>query len=130
VYFEEWDSPQISAIRWVSELIEAAGGEDIFPELARYPDGKSRIIPDPQEVVRRKPDIIIGSWCGKKFRPEKVAARPDWGSIPAVRTGALYEVKSVEILQPGPAALTDGLARLCEIIHHWHGSPGEGASVG
>ncbi len=130
VYFEEWDSPQISAIRWVSELIEAAGGEDIFPELARYPDGKSRIICDPQEVVRRKPDIIIGSWCGKKFRPEKVATRPDWGSIPAVRTGALYEVKSVEILQPGPAALTDGLARLCEIIHHWHGGQGEGASVG
>ena len=122
VYFEEWDTPQISAIRWVSELIEAAGGEDIFPELAQCPDGKSRIIADPEEVVRRRPDIIIGSWCGKKFRPEKVAARPGWSAIPAVRNNALYEIKSAEILQPGPAALSDGLSRLCTIIDAWHAS--------
>ena len=120
VYFEEWDTPQISAIRWVSELIEAAGGEDIFPELAQCPDGKSRIIADPEEVVRRRPDIIIGSWCGKKFRPEKVAARPGWSAIPAVKNNALYEIKSAEILQPGPAALSDGLSRLCTIIDAWH----------
>lgn len=120
VYFEEWDTPQISAIRWVSELIEAAGGDDIFPELAQCPDGKSRIIADPQEVVRRRPDIIIGSWCGKKFRPEKVAARPGWSVTPAVQQDALYEIKSAEILQPGPAALSDGLSRLCAIIDEWH----------
>ena len=120
VYFEEWDAPQISAIRWVSELIEVAGGEDIFPELAQCPDGKSRIIADPEEVVRRRPDIIIGSWCGKKFRPEKVAARSGWSATPAVKNNALYEIKSAEILQPGPAALSDGLSRLCTIIDAWH----------
>ncbi len=119
VYFEEWDEPQISAIRWVSELIEIAGGDDIFPELSRQPDGKSRIIADPDEVIRRQPDIIIGSWCGKKFRPEKVMARSGWDAIPAVRRGALYEIKSAEILQPGPAALTDGLRQLHEIIADW-----------
>ncbi len=120
VYFEEWDTPQISAIRWVSELIEIAGGQDIFPELAQCPDGKSRIIADPEEVIRRQPDIIIGSWCGKKFRPEKVAARPGWSEIPAVKNNALYEIKSAEILQPGPAALSDGLSRLCALIGNWH----------
>ncbi len=97
---------QISAIRWVSELIEIAGGDDIFPELSRQPDGKSRISADPDEVIRRQPDIIIGSWCGKNFAP-RVMARPGWDAIPAVRRGALYEIKSAEILQPGPAALTD-----------------------
>jgi iron complex transport system substrate-binding protein len=124
VYFEEWDEPQISAIRWVSELIGFAGGEDIFPELAQCPEGKGRIIADPLEVVRRQPDIIIGSWCGKKFRPEKVAARMGWESVPAVRCGALFEIKSAEILQPGPAALTDGLARLRAIIDGWHAAKG------
>jgi len=125
VYFEEWDSPQISAIRWVSELIEIAGGQDIFPELAQCPDGKSRIIADPEDVIRRQPDIIIGSWCGKKFRPEKVAARPGWSEIPAVKNNALYEIKSAEILQPGPAALSDGLLRLCTIMDTWHTAPGQ-----
>jgi len=125
VYFEEWDAPQISAIRWVSELIEIAGGQDIFPELAQCPDGKSRIIADPEEVIRRQPDIIIGSWCGKKFRPEKVAARPGWSEIPAVKNNALYEIKSAEILQPGPAALSDGLLRLCTIMDTWHTAPGQ-----
>ena len=120
MYVEEGDTPQSSAIRGVSELIEAAGGEDIFPELAQCPDGKSRIIADPEEGVRRRPDISIGSWCGKKFRPEKVAARPGWSAIPAVRNNALYEIKSAEILQPGPAALSDGLSRLCTIIDAWH----------
>lgn len=119
VYFEEWDEPAISAIRWVSELIDVAGGDDIFPELAREPLGKQRIIADPQEVVRRAPDIIIGSWCGKKFRPERVAARPGWAEVPAVRHGQLHEIKSAEILQPGPAALTDGLAQLRRIVQGW-----------
>ena len=119
VYFEEWDSPQISGIAWVSELIGIAGGEDIFPELAQESLGKNRIIADPQEVVRRQPDIILGSWCGKKFRPASVAARPGWAEIPAVHDGELHEVKSSIILQPGPAALTDGVAALQQIINRW-----------
>jgi iron complex transport system substrate-binding protein len=119
VYFEEWDDPQISAIRWVSELIEIAGGTDIFPQRAAASLAKDRIVPDPQEVVRNAPDIIIGSWCGKKFRPERVAARPGWENIPAVRDGELHEIKSPLILQPGPAALTDGLDALHAIIARW-----------
>ena len=119
IYFEEWDEPQISAIRWISELIGVAGGEDVFRELAAHPDSKNRIIADPAEVIRRAPDIIIGSWCGKKFRAEKVAARLGWNAIPAVATGNLYEIKSAEILQPGPAALTDGLDHLERIIGQW-----------
>ena len=119
VYFEEWDDPQISGIRWVSELIGIAGGDDVFPELAVCPDGKSRIIANPEEVIRRAPDIIIGSWCGKKFRPEKVAARHGWDAIPAVQNGYIYEIKSPEILQPGPAALTDGLDQLQKIVDRW-----------
>ena len=119
VYFEEWDEPLISGIRWVSELISIAGGDDCFPELSEESLGKNRIIADPTEVVRRQPDIIIGSWCGKKFRPEHVAERPDWETIPAVRSGDIYEIKSPVILQPGPAALTDGLAELDRIISDW-----------
>src|SRR5690606_28178665 len=119
VYFEEWDEPNISGIRWVSELIAVAGGEDIFPELAREPLAKGRILADPLEPARRRPDIIIGSWCGKKFRPEKVAARPGWADVPAVRDGELHEVKSALILQPGPAALFDGLDALAAIIQDW-----------
>jgi iron complex transport system substrate-binding protein len=116
VYFEEWDEPMISAIRWVAELIEVAGGDYCFPELALNAGGAQRIIADPLEVVRRSPDVIIGSWCGKKFRPEKVAARPGWSRIPAVVAGRLHEIKSVAILQPGPAALTDGLRALQRLI--------------
>lgn len=116
VYFEEWDVPQISAIRWVSELVGIAGGDDCFPELSVESLGKNRIIADPLEVVRRNPDIMIGSWCGKKFRPEHVAARPDWQGINAVKNKQLYEVKSPIILQPGPAALTDGLSELHRIM--------------
>ena len=112
VYFEEWDEPMITGIRWVHELIDIAGGEDCFPERAVCHDAKRRIIADPDEVIERAPDVIIGSWCGKRFRPEKVAARPGWGATPAVRNGHLYEIKSPDILQPGPAALTDGLDQL------------------
>ena len=119
VYFEEWDEPQISAIGWVSELIGIAGGDDIFPERAACAMGRDRILADPGEVVRRAPDIIIGSWCGKKFRPERVAARAGWEANAAVRDGELHEVKSPLILQPGPAALTDGLDALHAIIARW-----------
>jgi iron complex transport system substrate-binding protein len=119
VYFEEWDEPQISAIRWVSELVGIAGGEDCFPELARESLGKNRIIADPLEVPRRAPEVIFGSWCGKKFRPELVAARPGWNEVPAVRNGHLYEIKSSIILQPGPAALTDGLRALHAHLSTW-----------
>lgn len=119
VYFEEWDDPCISSIRWVSELVAIAGGEDCFPERAAEPLAKNRILADPSEVVRRRPDVIIGSWCGKKFRPERVAARPGWDAIPAVENGELHEIKSSIILQPGPAALTDGLRALRTIIRRW-----------
>ncbi len=119
VYFEEWDEPQISAIRWVSELITLAGGQDIFPERARASMGRDRIIADPLQVVARAPDIIIGSWCGKKFRPESVERRPGWHDVPAVRDGELHEIKSPLILQPGPAALTDGLDALHQIVMRW-----------
>lgn len=119
IYFEEWDEPRISAIRWVSELIEIAGGRDCFPELARQPSGQDRIIHCDRAVIDRRPDIIIGSWCGKKFRPDKVASRAGWDSIPAVQEGHLYEIKSADILQPGPAALTDGLNQLQQIIRNW-----------
>jgi iron complex transport system substrate-binding protein len=119
VYFEEWDEPPISAIGWVSELVAIAGGSDIFPERAACALGRDRIVADPAEVVRRAPDIIVGSWCGKKFRPERVASRPGWGAVPAVRDGELHEVKSPLILQPGPAALTDGLDALHAIIARW-----------
>ncbi|MGB8182972.1 MAG: cobalamin-binding protein [Stellaceae bacterium] len=120
VFFEEWDDPLISGIGWVSELIEAAGGVDIFPELASGRAAKERIVA-PADVVARAPDIIVGSWCGKKFRPEKVAARPGFDTVPAVRAGALYEIKSSLILQPGPAALTDGLDAIRRIIAAWAG---------
>ena len=119
VFFEEWDVPHISAIRWVSELMGIAGGDDIFPELAHESLGKNRIIADGFDIVRRNPDIIIGSWCGKKFRPETVAARPGWAQVAAVRDGALFEIKSPLILQPGPAALTDGVAALHRICRDW-----------
>jgi iron complex transport system substrate-binding protein len=119
VYFEEWDEPLISAIGWVSELIGLAGGEECFPELARESLGRNRIVADPLEVVRRAPDIVLGSWCGKKFRPEQVAARPGWGAIPAVRSGFVREIKSAVILQPGPAALTDGVRALQAVIGEW-----------
>ena len=119
VYFEEWDEPQISGIRWVSELIGIAGGDDCFPELAAESLGKNRIIADALEVPRRSPDIILGSWCGKKFQPETVKARAGWNDAPAVRGDFVREIKSPLILQPGPAALTDGVAEIQRVILEW-----------
>lgn len=119
VYFEEWDEPMISAIQWVSQLVGVAGGEDVFPELAVQRMGRDRVIADPAEPARRRPDLIVGSWCGKKFRPEKVAARTGWQDVPAVRAGRLHEIKSCDILQPGPAALTDGVAQLHRLCADW-----------
>jgi iron complex transport system substrate-binding protein len=119
VYFEEWDQPQICGIQWVSELIGIAGGDDVFRERAVEALGKNRILADADEVIRRAPDIIVGSWCGKRFAPKTVAARAGWQAIPAVRDGQLHEIKSPLILQPGPAALTDGLDAMFQIISGW-----------
>jgi iron complex transport system substrate-binding protein len=124
VYFEEWDEPMISGIRWVAELIRVAGGDDVFPELAEKSLARDRIIADAREVVRRAPDIIIGSWCGKKFRADTVSQRDGWGAIPAVRDRQLFEVKSPLILQPGPAALFDGLDALHRIVAAWANAAG------
>ena len=118
VYFEEWDEPMISGIRWVSELIEIGGGIDVFPDLSKKKSAPERIVTQ-QAVIEAAPDIIIGSWCGKKFVPSKVAARPGFEHIPAVRNGFLREIKSPLILQPGPAALTDGLDAILAIIEEW-----------
>lgn len=118
VYFEEWDEPMISGIRWVSELIEIAGGIDVFPQLSLCKSAKDRIVP-PEAVIGAAPDIVVGSWCGKKFAPAKVAARPGFDAVPAVRDGFLREIKSPLILQPGPAALTDGLDALVAIVEDW-----------
>ena len=122
VYFEEWDEPHISCIRWVSELIGMAGGDDCFPELAQMPMGKDRIIAEGKTIVDRAPDIIIGSLCGKKFRSEKVVTRKGWQEVPAVRNNQIFEIKSSNILQPGPAPLTDGVAQLHQIIKEWESS--------
>ena len=115
VYFEEWDDPLISGIQWVEELIEIAGGDPIFPELRHATLGKDRII-SAEDVARRNPDVIVASWCGKAVRKEKIASRPGWGNVTAVRNGAIHEIKSAFILQPGPASLTEGLRQLHEII--------------
>jgi iron complex transport system substrate-binding protein len=124
VYFEEWDEPMISAIQWVSELLATAGGDDIFPELAVQPMGRQRVVADALEPVRRAPDIVIGSWCGKKFRPEKLAAREGWSLMPAVAQQRLHEIKSCDILQPGPAALVDGLAQMHAHCTAWASAAG------
>ena len=121
IYFEEWDEPMISGIGWVSELVEAAGGIDVFKDLAGQKSAKDRIV-TAEQVVAAKPDIIIGAWCGKKFVPRKVAARDGFAAIPAVRDGFLREIKSALILQPGPAALTDGLDALESIVAEWAGA--------
>jgi iron complex transport system substrate-binding protein len=118
VLFEEWDDPIISGIGWVSELVEAAGGIDVFAELSAHKNAKDRIV-QAAAIIAAAPDIIVGSWCGKRFVPAKVAARPGFVGVPAVRTGFLREVKSALILQPGPAALTDGLDALCAIVEEW-----------
>jgi iron complex transport system substrate-binding protein len=119
VYFEEWYDPHISAIAWVSELIGIAGGDDCFPELAREPMGKDRIIADGADIVARNPDIVLGSWCGRRFRPAHVLARPGWADVNAVKTAQIFEIKSADILQPGPASLTDGVEQLHRIIMAW-----------
>jgi iron complex transport system substrate-binding protein len=118
VFFEEWDEPLISGIGWVSELVEIVGGIDIFADRRNQAAAKERVV-TAEEVVAREPDLIIGSWCGKKFRPERVMTRAGFGQTPAVRHQDLYEIKSSLILQPGPAALTDGLAELQRIIARW-----------
>ena len=118
VFFEEWDEPLISGINWVSELVEIAGDTDIFPEKSKGSAAKERIV-QIDDVIAKQPDIIIGSWCGKKFAPAKVRARPSFDQVPAVKSGELHEIKSTIILQPGPAALTDGLAALQKIITGW-----------
>jgi iron complex transport system substrate-binding protein len=119
VYFEEWNDPLITGIRWVSELIEIAGGQDCFAELAQYPSAKERILDSTDKVIERAPDIIIGSWCGKKFQPEQVIARPGWNQMPAVREGMVFEIKSADILQPGPSVITHGLRQLQTILQQW-----------
>ena len=122
VFFEEWDDPLISGIGWVSELVEIAGGTDIFVDRRHQGAARDRIV-TAEEVIARDPDLIIGSWCGKKFRPERVVARAGFGQVPAVPHQDLYEIKSSIILQPGPAALTDGLAELQRIIERWATRP-------
>jgi iron complex transport system substrate-binding protein len=121
VYFEEWDNPMISGIGWVSEIVEAAGGQDVFANRAAAKSAKDRIVTN-DEVIAAAPDIIVGSWCGKRFRPEQVCARSGFDSVPAVKCGALHEVKSPLILQPGPAALTDGAQAIAAIIQEWSGA--------
>lgn len=119
VYFEEWDEPRISGIQWVAELVRIAGGDDIFPELAAESLAKHRILANDEAILARDPQIVFGSWCGKKFQPGTVAARPGWERVSAVRDGQLFEIKSPIILQPGPAALTDGLAEMHAHLARW-----------
>jgi iron complex transport system substrate-binding protein len=124
VYFEEWDDPLISGIQWVEELVEIAGGEPIFPELRQKKLAKDRVVSSP-EVVRRDPEIIVASWCGKPVRRERIASRSGWQDVAAVRDGRIHEIKSALILQPGPAALTEGVGRLHDIVGAWaHGRIG------
>jgi iron complex transport system substrate-binding protein len=116
VYFEEWDEPMISGIRWVSELIEIAGGVDVFPEISSEPAAKDRIVL-PQAVVDAAPDVILASWCGKRVAKDRIRARPGWEQIPAIHNNRIVEIKSPLILQPGPAALTDGLDAIVAALH-------------
>ena len=118
VYFEEWNEPMMCSIRWVAELIDIAGGEDCFPELSTFHSANERIV-TPAQVLARMPDIIIGSWCGKKFQPEDVMARAGWDSMPAVKSNMVFEIKSADILQPGPSVFTDGLKQLETILQQW-----------
>jgi len=115
VFFEEWYEPLISGIRWTEELVAIAGGDPIFPELDQASLARDRIVSS-EQVIARAPEVIVGSWCGKPVRPARIAARPGWGDVPAVKNGHIYEVKSTYILQPGPAALTEGVRRLHDII--------------
>ena len=119
IYFEEWNDPLMSGIGWAAELIELAGGVDAFPELSAQPGAKERIIADPMDVVRRAPDIIIATWCGRKFQPLQLTARPQWDTIPAVQNGMVFEIKSPDILSPGPAAITEGLRQISDMVALW-----------
>lgn len=119
VYFEEWNEPLMSGIGWAAELIGIAGGADAFPELSIQHGAKERIIADPMEVARRAPDIIIGSWCGKKFQPDQLRARAGWDLIPALKNNMLFEIKSPDILSPGPSAITHGLRQMSDIVARW-----------
>jgi iron complex transport system substrate-binding protein len=118
VYFEEWDEPMMCSIRWAAELIAIAGGQDCFPELSQFHSARERIV-TPAQVLARQPDIIIGSWCGKKFQPAQVLAREGWAEIPAVKNGMIFEIKSADILQPGPSVFTHGLPQIQRIIKQW-----------
>jgi len=120
VYFEEWNDPLMCGIGWASEAIVLAGGVDAFADLARHQSAKDRIIADPHEVIRRAPDIIIGSWCGKKFQPASLHARPGWQQIPALQNEMVFEIKSPDILSPGPSVITEGLRQISDIVAHWH----------
>lgn len=115
VFFEEWDEPLISGIRWVEELVEIAGGDPIFPELREKALGKDRIV-DPALVIERNPDVIVASWCGKAMKKRTIVERPGWHAVNAVRDDAIHEIKSTYILQPGPASLTEGVARLHDVM--------------
>jgi iron complex transport system substrate-binding protein len=115
LFFEEWDEPLISGIRWVEELVEIAGADPIFPELRHAALGKDRIV-DPAAVIERNPDIIVASWCGKAMKKRTIVERPGWDRIAAVRDDRIFEIKSTYILQPGPASLTDGVRQLRAII--------------
>lgn len=119
VYFEEWNDPLITGIKWVSELVTLAGGIDVFADKAESALASGRILADPQLVVDRKPDLMLASWCGKKFLPDTVPGRSGWGAIPAVANGQIHEIDSAIILQPGPAALTDGVDKIHQIITDW-----------
>lgn len=120
VYFEEWYDPLISGITWVSELIELCGGVDIFEENRHFPDAKRRIIPDMNIVVEKNPDILIASWCGKVFKPEKVLKREHWDTINAIRNNQMFDIHSSIILQPGPAAITEGAMQISQILQDWY----------
>lgn len=119
IYFEEWNDPLMSGIGWAAEVIEIAGGVDAFPGLSAQQGAKQRIIADPQDVVRRAPDIIIASWCGKKFQPKSVHARAGWDTIPALANGMVFELKSPDILSPGPSVITEGLRQISDMVAQW-----------
>lgn len=123
IWFEEWNDPLISGVGWVSELVALAGGDDAFPELAAHHGAKQRIVADPMDVVARAPDIIVGSWCGRRFVPDQVTARPGWEVVPAVQDGFVREIKSADILAPGPTLLTRGLPQLRALVAEWHKRP-------
>lgn len=118
VYFEEWNDPMMCSIRWAAELIEIAGGEDCFPELSQFHSARKRVV-TPAQVLERMPDIMIGSWCGKKFQPTEVTAREGWSTMPAVKNNMVFEIKSADILQPGPSVFTEGLKQLEIILQQW-----------